>query len=628
MNHNRLFQQMDQLSERIRSLLQKAHSNLLQRPELRFLEVLPQMLEELGNSLEELQASQEVLHQQNQELALAYQELAAERKRYRELFECAPDGYLITNTEGKIQEANQTSSVLLQVPQQYLIGKPLVVFVPEQERQDFRTQLNRVRQVGRLEEWVIRLQPRQGEAFYAALTVTAVANSQGNVVALRWLLRNITERKQLEETQLRAALAEMMNKALEDEIAQRKLLEGELRRQAEALTQANSLKDEFLAIVSHELRSPLNAIMGFAQMLRMRRFDEATSSRALETIERNARAQAQLVEDLLDISRIVRGKLSLDVQSVNLIEVIEAAIDLVMLAARAKEVNIQTNFDVPESFVRGDSERLQQIIWNLLSNAIKFTPRHGRVEIGLRQDDSFVIIQVSDTGQGIHPDFLPYVFEHFRQEEQAKTRHHGGLGLGLAIVRQLVEIHGGTVHVSSPGEGKGTTFTVRLPLMTMPSSQEVAERSPSPENLPATDPAPNLENVSVLVVDDEIDSRELLTVILECAGAHVRAVASVDEALEILEQVQPDVLVSDVRMPTQDGYSLIRQVRSKPVEQIRQIPAIALTAHSREESSNKAITAGYQLYLPKSLEPDVLLAAIASQVGVSAPTGRNAGMTE
>nr|WP_242035759.1 MULTISPECIES: ATP-binding protein [unclassified Leptolyngbya] len=566
--------------------------------------------------MEELQVSQEFLHQQNEELAAAYEALAAEQRRYQELFEFAPDGYLITDTEGKIQEANRAASTLLNVPQKYLVGKPLAIYVPEKERQDFRSQLAQMPQVERLQEWTVCLQPRHKHPFHAALTVTTVFDSRGNVVSLRWLVRDISDRKQLEEAELRAALAEMTNQALENEIAQRKLLEGELRRQAEALTEANNLKDEFLAIVSHELRSPLNAILGFSQMLRTRRFDEAMSCRALETIERNARAQAQLVEDLLDISRIVRGKLTLSVQPVNLVDVVEAVIDSVKLAATAKGIDIQSELD-ESAMVSGDGDRLQQVLWHLLTNAIKFTPRAGRIDVRLKREASSAVMEVSDTGQGIHPDFLPYVFERFRQEEQAKTRHHGGLGIGLSIVRQLVELHGGTVQVYSPGEGQGTTFTIRLPLMRATSEHEEPQW-PIPEDFSDEDAQTSLKNVSVLVVDDETDDRELLKIVLECAGAHVKAVGSVDEALQAIHQSQPDVLVSDVRMPDQDGYSLIRQLRSIPIEQIRQIPAIALTAYSPDENSRKAMTEGYQLYLPKPIEPDALVAAIASQLNAGA----------
>jgi signal transduction histidine kinase len=277
----------------------------------------------------------------------------------------------------------------------------------------------------------------------------------------------------MEEAQLQIALAEMTNQALKTEIAQRRQLEQELRQQAESLNQASTLKDEFLAIVSHELRSPLNAMLGWTQMLRSRQLNETMVSRGLETIERNARAQVKLIEDLLDISRIIRGKLHLNIQPVNLVLVIQAAIDSMQLALTAKHIQIQTVLDESASLVSGDCDRLQQIIWNLLANSIKFTPEHGHVEVRLERVADNAVIKVSDTGEGIRPNFLPYVFDRFRQAERATTRCHGGLGLGLAIVRQLVEIHGGTVEADSPGEGQGATFTVTLPLLTDKENEEM-----------------------------------------------------------------------------------------------------------------------------------------------------------
>jgi PAS domain S-box-containing protein len=467
-NSEWLSQQMRAVGERVSTLLQNAHSNSAQHPEL-----LPEALEELSASLEELRMSQEVLHQQNQELLEAHAALEGERQRYRELFEFAPDGYLITDIEGNVQEANYAASLLLKVPQKYLIGKPLTVFMPEPERRAFWNELERLRQVERSQEWITRLQPRDAPAFDAALTVTTVINSQGSLVGLRWLLRDISERKQMEEAQLQIALAEMTNQALKTEIAQRRQLEQELRQQAESLNQASTLKDEFLAIVSHELRSPLNAMLGWTQMLRSRQLNETMVSRGLETIERNARAQVKLIEDLLDISRIIRGKLHLNIQPVNLVLVIQAAIDSMQLALTAKHIQIQTVLDESASLVSGDCDRLQQIIWNLLANSIKFTPEHGHVEVRLERVADNAVIKVSDTGEGIRPNFLPYVFDRFRQAERATTRCHGGLGLGLAIVRQLVEIHGGTVEADSPGEGQGATFTVTLPLLTDKENEEM-----------------------------------------------------------------------------------------------------------------------------------------------------------
>ena len=601
---------MKSLGERVSMLLHRAHSNLSEDPEL-----LPEALEELGVSLEELRVSQEVLHEQNQELLEAHAALELERQRYQELFEFAPDGYLITDTESKIHEANQAAGLLLKVLPEYLIGKPLIVFVPKHLRKAFRSELHRLHEVGRLKECITQLQPRNADPFDAALTVTRILDRTGAIAGLRWLVRDISERKQLEEAQLRAKLAEMTNQKLEAEIAQRKQLEKELRQQAEILKQANTIKDEFLAIVSHELRSPLNAILGWAQILRSQKLDEKIVSRALETIERNARIQVKLIEDLLDISRIIRGKLYLNISLVNLVSVIQASIDSVQLAITAKNIEIRTVLDESASLVSGDPDRLQQIVWNLLFNAIKYTPKEGKIEVRLERVSSNAVISVRDTGQGIALDFLPYVFDRFRQEERATTRHHGGLGLGLAIVRQLVEMHGGTVTANSPGEGQGATFTVQLPLMAAcTGSTEVTQESSIAQETAAFDLDRTLINVYVLVVDDEADTRELLTVVLENAGAKVKTAASVNEALEKIEQSQPDILISDVGMPDRDGYALIRQVRAIESERPNAIPAIALTAYAREEDRNQLLKAGFQLHLPKPVEPAALVAAVASQI--------------
>ncbi len=595
---------------RVSSLLQQVHTDPSQHNEL-----LPEALEELGASLEELQVSQELLHLQNQELLEAHAALEIERQRYRELFEFAPDGYLISDIEGNIQEANHAASVLLNVPQQQLMGQSLTVFVPARLRPTFCDELSRLHRLGRLQEWITQLQPYRASPFDAALTVTTVSDPNGEIAGLRWLLRDISQRRQLEETQLRATLAEMTNQALEAEIAQRKRLEQELRRQAESLSQANTLKDEFLAIVSHELRSPLNAMLGWAQMLRNRRLDEVVVARALETIERNARAQVKLIEDLLDISRIVRGNLHLNIRPINLIGVIRAAVDSSQLAITAKEIELRMALDESASLVTGDSDRLQQIIWNLLSNAIKFTPNQGQIEIRLERIATNAVITVSDSGQGIHPDFLPYVFDRFRQAERATTRHHGGLGLGLAIVRQLVEMHGGKVEAQSAGDGQGATFMVQLPLL---ATQKMLDEAAQP-TVVAGDTAryvscPNLNSVYVLVVDDEADTRDLVTVVLEQAGANVRATGSVNEALQVIQHSQPDILISDVGMPEQDGYTLIRQIRQIESLQSGSLPAIALTAYAREEDGKQLLNAGFQLHLPKPVEPAALVAAVASQI--------------
>lgn len=378
--------------------------------------------------------------------------------------------------------------------------------------------------------------------------------------------------------------------------------------------EANRVKDEFLAILSHELRTPLNPILGWARLLRTREHDAATRDRALETIERNARLQAQLIEDLLDVSRILQGKLSLNPTAVHWSEAIEAAIETVHLSALAKSIQVQTYLEPNLGKVNGDPSRLQQIAWNLLSNAIKFTPDNGQVTVrleqvtqtGLPHIPSYAQLTVSDTGKGISPEFLPYVFETFRQADSSITRTFGGLGLGLAIVRHLVELHGGTVAAQSSGEGQGATFTVRLPL--------IPGQSASIEMEQPTFSASVLAGVHVLVVDDDLDSRDFLSFVLEQCGAIPQGAGSVAEALTLLTQASFDVMISDIAMPLEDGYSLIRQVRSRSPNQGRDTPAIALTAYARNEDRHQALSAGFQYYLPKPVDPDKLIAIVASIV--------------
>ena len=382
--------------------------------------------------------------------------------------------------------------------------------------------------------------------------------------------------------------------------------------------QANRLKDEFLATLSHELRSPLNAMLGWLSLLRTRKFDEATRTRALETIERNAKSQAQLVEDILDVSRIIRGQLRLNVRPVNLVPVMEAAIDTVRPAASSKNLQLQCVLDPSAGPVSGDSDRLQQIVWNLLTNAVKFTPKGGHVQIRLERINSHVEITVTDTGQGIRADFLPFVFDRFRQADSSITRSFSGLGLGLAIVRHLVELHGGTVHADSPGEGLGATFTVKLPLMAVSMTANDTQRvHPTVGGTVSFKNFPSLEGLRVLVVDDEADARELLTQLLNEFGVEVVAVATADEAIRVLmEQASRlNILVSDIGMPNQDGYTLLRRVRALLPENGGQIPAVALTAYARTEDRTAALLAGFQSHVAKPVELGELIAVIANLTG-------------
>ncbi|WP_242059268.1 MULTISPECIES: ATP-binding protein [Nostoc] len=391
-----------------------------------------------------------------------------------------------------------------------------------------------------------------------------------------------------------------------------RLLQLEQAARTEAET-ANRIKDEFLAVLSHELRSPLNPILGWARLLQTREFDAAAVKKAIATIERNAQLQAQLIEDLLDVSRILQGKLNLNMFPVNLVLVIEGALETVRLAAEAKNIKIQTMLDASFGQVLGDSGRLQQVIWNLLSNAVKFTPEGGKIAIQLERVDTQAQITVSDTGKGISPEFLPHVFEYFRQADSTTTRRFGGLGLGLAIVRHLIELHGGTIWAESLGEGQGAIFTARIPLIKKklaPKQQIIAalNASPTTEILAA---------IQILVVDDDDDTREFHTFVLEQAGARVTAVASAKEALQVLAESEPDILLSDIGMPETDGYMLMRQVKTLQALQAKQIPAIALTAYAGEINQQQALESGFQKHMSKPVEPEELVKAIATLIARS-----------
>jgi CheY-like chemotaxis protein len=388
------------------------------------------------------------------------------------------------------------------------------------------------------------------------------------------------------------------------------------RQEAEAreqLERASRAKDHFLATLSHELRNPLNAIVGWTRMLRDGALAQERADRAVEAIDRNARMLQALVEDMLDVSRIITGKLVLSVGPVDVLKVVSAAADTMRMAAEAKQISLEFDLDESSGQASGDPERLQQVVWNLLSNAIKFTPRGGRVVVRTRRVDSHVELSVQDTGAGIPDEFLPYVFDRFRQADSSSTRAHGGLGLGLAIVRHLVEMHGGTVSCASEGHGKGALFKVCLPLRAIAGD---------PPSLKAEGPEPStrsgvrrfaaqkqLAGVSVLVVDDELDARELLLAVLEHHGAEVACASSAAEALALLSRIRPDVLVSDIGMPVADGYQLIRSVRLRGDAE-RSLPAAALTGFARSEDGRRAIEAGFDVHLVKPIDPTDLVETV------------------
>ena len=380
-----------------------------------------------------------------------------------------------------------------------------------------------------------------------------------------------------------------------------------------AARDADRLKDEFLAVLSHELRTPLNAIVGYTRLLRGGILAGAQAERGLETLERNAKSLTQIVEDVLDVSRIVSGKIRLNVQPVELAPIVQNAIATVQPAADAKGVRFQSVVDPLVGPVSGDPDRLQQVIWNLLSNAVKFTPKNGRVHVLLQQVNSHVEIVVSDTGIGIPSDFLPHVFERFRQADAGTTRKTGGLGLGLSIVRHVVEMHGGVVDASSEGEGRGATFRVQLPLMIV-HPPELAEprQHPRTERLTALTSLADLSGIRVLAIDDEEDSLALLRLVLEAAGATVTTLPVAATALQRLEAVKPHVLVVDLGMPYMDGFEFIARVRGSSDPRVRDIPAAALTAFARSEDRTRALQSGFEMHLAKPVDPGELVASVAN----------------
>ena len=423
------------------------------------------------------------------------------------------------------------------------------------------------------------------------------------------------------------ALLQQKTTSLEIEVEERRQVEERLRvalsgeqiARAEAET-ANRLKDEFLATVSHEIRTPLNAIIGWSHLLRSGRLDDASIARAIETIDRNAKMQAQLIEDILDVSRVITGKLRLRNESVDIASVINAAIDSVQLAIDSKDLHLEVTLDPSARHTFGDAGRLQQVVWNLLSNAIKFTPTGGRIKIKVKRSEGNMQLLVSDDGQGISPDFLPFIFDRFRQADGTSTRHHGGLGLGLAIVRHLVELHGGAISADSAGAGEGATFSITLPLA--PQSQTLRKKVTG--RLRAEEVSkghftslPLLDGVKVLLVDNDADTLQVVRAMLDGSKAVVQTATSVNEAMEMLVWYNPHVLVSDLAMPDEDGYSLIRKVRTLGADKGYQIPAIALTSYVRVEDRTRALAAGFNMFVPKPLQPDELITAIVSLADIS-----------
>jgi PAS domain S-box-containing protein len=509
------------------------------------------------------------------------------------LVQASPLPIIVIELDMTVKLWNAAAAKLFNWSEAEVVGQ-LLPFVPE-EKEEECFQLREAVVKGEV-FFGVETYRRKRDGSHVVLNISAAPlyDEGKSVNGILLILQDITQRKQAEV-----------------EREQLLVREKAAREQAEA---ANRIKDEFLAVLSHELRSPLNPILGWTKLLQSRNLDEQKTKQALATIERNARLQAQLIEDLLDVSRILQGKLVLYPHPVRLVSTIEGAIETVRLAAEAKGIQIQTAFTPNVGLVMGDSARLQQVMWNLLSNAVKFTNSGGKIDICVEKIKSEIQVEVKDTGKGINREFLPFVFEYFRQEDGTTTRKFGGLGLGLAIVRQLVELHGGNVTAESPGEGQGATFTVRLPLFKN-ETEKIADETNNFE-LSSLHIHP-LQDVRVLLIDDEPDARDLIAFVLAEAGAIATAVSSAIEALTIFPQVKPDLIVSDIGMPEVDGYMLIQQIRALPLEQGGQVPAIALTAYAGEINQQKAIASGFQRHLAKPVETNELVETIISLVSIS-----------
>ncbi|MBD1875021.1 PAS domain S-box protein [Nodosilinea sp. FACHB-131] len=518
----------------------------------------------------------------------------------RLMIESAKDYAIFTlDLNGIVTKWNAGAERLLQYSEAEIIGhNSRIIFTPEDRKQgkaERELQIASTQGRAENERWHLR---KDSSRFWGSGLVMPLQDEAGNAQGFVKIMQDKTAQRQAE--------------AEREELLQR---EQAARETAE---RANQIKDEFLAVLSHELRSPLNPILGWTKLLRSGKLDAARQINALDTIERNAKLQVQLIEDLLDISRIMQGKLTLTATSVSLAFVIAAASETVKLAADAKNIQITLDLDPDVAPVSGDAARLQQMVWNLLTNAIKFTDNGGQVTVQLRQiatgsssGHAIAQIRVIDTGKGISPQFLPHVFEHFRQEDGSTTRKFGGLGLGLAIVRQIVELHGGKVKAESRGEHQGAAFSVQLPVL--------RQATPifSEQNQPQSGAEARLDNVQILLVDDDTDTREFQSFLLEQHGATVVAVASGVEALQTLEQWLPDIIVSDIGMVEMDGYRLIQQIRSRPPDQGCRVPAIALTAYAAEIDQEKALQAGFQAHLTKPLEPERFVREIVNLLNPS-----------
>ena len=516
------------------------------------------------------------------------------------------DAVITTDVEGRVTFMNRVAESLTGWAEAEAMERSLTdIFqiLNEQSRQPVENPALRTLDAGtivRLADLTVLI-AKDGTECPIDDSAAPIRNEQGEVVGAVLVFRDISERTRMEQERERLlATAQAAQKEAE---------------------QANRLKDEFLATASHELRTPLTAVVGWSRLLRTGKLDAENSARALESIERNANLQTKLIDDLLDVSRIITGKLTLDRRPIEIAHVVSDAVNTVRPAADAKNITIETSFNAEAGPVLGDANRLQQVVWNLLSNAVKFTPKYGRIEVALQRVNSEVQVSVGDSGEGISSEFLPYVFDRFSQGDGKSTRSHSGLGLGLAIVRQLVELHGGTVKAHSDGPGRGATFKLLLPILSInrvpgksASGDLTLTRAFVTDGLSIECP-PRLDGVRVLVVDDDSDTRQMLKAVLSECQADVITAASAAEAIREIEQRKPDVLVSDLGMPEQDGYELIKHVRETESADSVRIPALALTAYAKAEDRVRALAGGYQVHLAKPVEPAEFVLVVANLAG-------------
>ena len=539
---------------------------------------------QVKNSDSNVANAEEVPARDQTQLRLRISEL-----RYRRLFEAARDGILILDAVTlKITDANPFMTELLGYSHAEFLGKELWEIGLFSDKKASLAAFKQLQTTGYLRYEDLPLQATNGKLRDVEFVSNVYEEDSRQVIQCN--IRDITARKRAEKERTLLLAAAQSARAEADS--------------------ANGIKDEFLATLSHELRTPLTSILGWSQLLTDGKLDKQQTAGAIETIARNARAQGRLVDELLDISRIITGKLCLDPRAVRLTPLIQAVVDDVRPGADARSINLEASFNSDIGPILGDPDRLQQIVWNLLTNAIKFTPKGGDVQVRLERNDSHALIAVNDSGQGIAPELLPHIFERFRQADSSNTRSNGGLGLGLSIVRQLVELHGGTVTAESSGENAGTTFRVMLPLPSLHEVPNAAEKTePKNERISPTTAQTSLSSLRVLVIDDERDTRELVGTVLMTCGAEVVSVGSATEALDQMERQRFDLLISDIGMAGMNGYDLIRKIRQLGEEHGGRTPAVALTACAGIDDRKRALAAGYEMHIPKPFVAAELISA-------------------